>query len=126
METPSIGNIYSVKTVKLGKQNYAIWRQQVAMILRGSKLLGFVDGSFKAPSPVPNSKWEFLKNEQGLIYEDWIQQDSLLIGWLMTSMTEEVLPKVCVCTTSAEMWSTLAKVFASNSQVRTLQLRLTL
>lgn len=126
LASSSITNIYSVKTVKLNKNNYAIWRQQVAVILRGSGLLGHVDGTSQMPSPIPNSQGKFIKNAQGLDHEDWIQQDSMLMGWLMTSMTEEVLPKVCVCTTSADMWSTLAKVFASTSQVRTLQLRLTL
>lgn len=76
----SINNIYSVKTVKLNKNNYAIWRQQVTAILKGKKLLGFVNGSFEMPSPIPNNDREFIRNKQGLNHEEWDQQDSLLMG----------------------------------------------
>lgn len=48
------------------------------------------------------------------------------MGWLMTSISEKVLPKVCHCTTAKGIWETPEKVFASTSQLRTLQLRLTL
>lgn len=63
---------------------------------------------------------------QGLNYDERIQQEILLMGWLMTSMTEEILFKGCACTTTTSIWTILAKVFASTSQVLTLQLRLTL
>lgn len=67
---PLIGNIYNVKIVKLAKNNYAIWCQQVIVILRASKLIGFVDGTFKAPSSIPNANGELAKNSQELNYED--------------------------------------------------------
>lgn len=85
-----------------------------------------MDGSIIFPDAMPNAEGILPKNMQGLTYAECEKQDNLLMRWLMIVIIEEVLPKVCAHTSAKQIWDTLAKVFASNSQVRTLQLRLNL
>ncbi|KAA8540924.1 hypothetical protein F0562_024938 [Nyssa sinensis] len=48
-------NIQSLVTVKLTKDNYLLWKTQVAPYLRGQRLFGFVDGSNPPPPiTIPN------------------------------------------------------------------------
>lgn len=125
-QNSSIVNLYHIKIVKLTKANYVIWRTHVSAILKGCKLYGVINGSNVVSSTIPNASEELAINNQALNHEDWVQQDNLLMGWLMTFITEGVLPKACACTSAEGLWLTLEKVLASNSQVRTLQLHLTL
>jgi len=60
--------IFTIKTIKLTKTNYNIWSPQIFRILKGSKILGFVDGSIVFPDAMPNAEGVLPKNLQGLTY----------------------------------------------------------
>ncbi|KAK2640538.1 hypothetical protein Ddye_028333 [Dipteronia dyeriana] len=67
-------------TVKLDHNNFLIWRQQVLTIIKGNRLVHFVDSSIPPPNrvdPDGSVREEFL---------DWEQQDQILLCWLLSSL----------------------------------------
>lgn len=118
---PSFGHLINIK---LKGDNYLLWRAQIIPYLRGQQLLGYVDGSIAVP---PNMIT--LMTESGATrvpnpaYQQWLQQDQLLLSTLLSSLAPEVLSQVLFLTSSAEVWTTLEQMFASQSRARTMQIR---
>ncbi|KAF8391616.1 hypothetical protein HHK36_023922 [Tetracentron sinense] len=53
-------------------------------------------------------------------------EDQLLLGWLITYLSDEVLPQIIGINTCHEVWQTLETSFAAHSRARILQLRMEL
>ena len=116
--TPLLGQSVAVK---LTKTNYALWKAQVLPILKGAQLQGYLDGSADAPEekikPSGESNPEYIR---------WAALEQQVLGFLMTSMTQEVMAQVSICETPQEVWSQLQKTYASQSRARTVNTRIAL
>ncbi|KAF5465900.1 hypothetical protein F2P56_015863 [Juglans regia] len=113
VSTPSLNNsiVSSVPhfiTVKLNIDNYLLWKAHIVPFLRGHHLLEFVDDSAPKPSSI-------LDGKTNPAYTRWLQQDSLIISAINSSLAESVLAQVLDCTSSAELWSTLQSLFSAKS-----------
>ena len=56
-------------------------------------------------------------------YVRWIAQDQKLLGYLLRTMSREVLTQMVGQTTSAGVWSHVTKMFSSQSKARVVHLR---
>ncbi|OVA20285.1 hypothetical protein BVC80_157g86 [Macleaya cordata] len=112
----STTSIHHIVSVKLDSTNYILWRAQFLPLLRGYKLMKYVDGSYPCPTTL---------NADGtpnLQYDAWQQQDQVLLGWLLSSLSDSILASVARYETAHEVWVAIEKLCASRSQARTLQL----
>lgn len=104
-------NTYLFTTpTKLTQNNFMLWKSQVISSIRANKLEGFTDGSHVCPprfftSPGSNQTTITTPN---LEYQIWKKQDHILLSWLLSSLGEGVLGIVVDCSTSYDVWTTLA------------------
>ncbi|XP_021606277.1 uncharacterized protein LOC110610595 [Manihot esculenta] len=75
--------------LKLTSQNYPTWREQVVPVLRGHNLIGYVDRTLSAPSPVIHQEGKDGSNKAMDVpnsdYEFWICQDQLILAAIIAS-----------------------------------------
>ncbi|KAH9717402.1 retrovirus-related pol polyprotein from transposon RE2 [Citrus sinensis] len=91
--------------IKLNQNNFMLWRSQVISSIRTNELEGFIDGSHICPPRV----FINLGQDQTIVitpnpeYQVWKKQDHILLSWLLSSLSEEVLGTVVDCSTSFEI-----------------------
>lgn len=107
---------------KLTRTNFLLWKAQVIPILRGVQLFGHLDGTTPAPPEKvvtePNTAekeaTEPAKTSPNPDYQTWVIQDQAVIGGLLSSITEEVLPQLIRCTSTAhQLWTSLHTMFSA-------------
>ena len=122
--TPLLGQMV---TVKLNKGNYALWRAQVLPIIRGAQLQGYLDGTLVTPEKEVDVKIaDKTRKESNPEYIRWTALQQQVLGFLMTSMTQEVMGQAVTCDTPQEVWSLLEQTYASQSRARTVNTRIAL
>ncbi|XP_010496670.1 PREDICTED: uncharacterized protein LOC104773723 [Camelina sativa] len=105
-------NISNCVTVTLTGQNYALWKNQLETFLAGQGLLGFVNGSISVPQATVNvtgtdgTPSQRLNPEYQSEYQNWVRTDS-----------------VVNCSTSYQVWNTLANHFNRVSSSRLFELQ---
>ncbi|KAL5728487.1 hypothetical protein ACHQM5_001563 [Ranunculus cassubicifolius] len=117
--TPHITSIHHLISVKLDHHNYLLWLAQFKPLLKGYGLEGFVDGSHPCPPRLLNPT----DTDINPSYTQWQQQDQILLGWLLSSLTDPILAQVAGISTSSEVWVALERQYASKSRARIMQLR---
>ncbi|XP_047262096.1 uncharacterized protein LOC107878073 isoform X1 [Capsicum annuum] len=129
MTTGLSNNFTHSNLIKSDRNIYVLWRSQILSALRGHDLEGYIDGTQDCPSKfVANSSLEGKSSEEITVspaYTTWRRQDQLLLSWLLSSLTGNVLGKVVRCATT-KVWHALETMFASQSKARLMQLRLQL
>ncbi|KAL1194205.1 Retrovirus-related Pol polyprotein from transposon RE1 [Cardamine amara subsp. amara] len=120
-------NISNCVTIKLTERNYLLWKTQFESFLSGQNLLGFVNGSYEAPSQVISvpgigGKASEVTNPD---YPLWLRSDHVVRAWILGSLSEDILAEVVNTTTSQQLWLALAFHFnqVSNSKLFELQRR---
>ncbi|KAI9185996.1 hypothetical protein LWI28_012856 [Acer negundo] len=107
-------------TVKLDHNNFLLWRKQVFAAIKGNRLAHFLDSTISPPNrldPDGSVREEFL---------DWEQQDQILLCWLLSSVSQEILPQLVGCLTACQAWNTIERFFSSQSRANLIQLKLQL
>ena len=120
----SVTSLANLITIRLSRDNFLLWKTQVVPALASNGLFGYVAGTEQAPphtitegtgdAAVEVANPEFLR---------WYQQDQLVMIALLGSMTEDILGQMTQLTTSAQVWTTLHDLFASQNRARIMQLR---
>lgn len=110
--------------IKLGHENYLLWKAQMMPYLRSQQLLGFVDGSISAPEKIITMSTESgTAQVPNPAYQTWLQQDQAILSAILSSLTPEVLSQVLLLNTSHEVWIALECRFASQSKARIMNVR---
>ncbi|KAJ0981423.1 hypothetical protein J5N97_009678 [Dioscorea zingiberensis] len=124
LPTPSFGHLINVK---LTRTNYLLWKAQFLPYLRNQQLLGYVDGTIVAPEKmITQATAEGAMQTPNTTYQQWLQQDQLVLSALLSSLSEEILGQVLFLSTSAEVWEALGRMFSSGSKARVMQIRMQL
>lgn len=82
--------------VNLTKNNSTLWKVQVLPNIGGAQLQGYLDGSVVTPEEKINTK----KGDEDSLgkpnpkYTRWVALEQQVLGFLMTSMTHEVMSQV--------------------------------
>lgn len=78
---------------------------QFAANLKGIQLIRYVEGTVTLDDPLS------------------LQQDQIILGWLLSSISPTILASVMSCEASFEVWETLKCFYASDSKARMLSLK---
>ncbi|KAL5789587.1 hypothetical protein ACOSQ2_004475 [Xanthoceras sorbifolium] len=116
----SVISMKLVLTVKLDNSNFLLWRQQVLAAIKGNRLSSFIDPEVQSPD---RFNIDGSVNEEFL---DWEQQDQILLVWMLSSITQELLPEFVGYHTTCEAWKSIEQLFASQSKANVMQLKLQL
>src|ERR1044072_4928049 len=108
-------------SIKLDERNFSSWKQQVEGILRGRKLLKFASNP-TIPERFLNEA-DILADCVNPLYSEWEQQDALLFSWLLSTLSDSVLPHVVTCTQSWQLWEELHCYFREQSKAQLNLLR---
>ena len=110
-------------TCKLTRTNFLLWKAQVIPILRGVQLFRFLDGTVPAAKITVGTS-DAAKQENNPEYEEWVTQDQVVLGGLLSSMTEDVLSQLTRCTdTSKQLWTSLHIMFSAQHRGNSIQIR---
>lgn len=107
--TPFGMNLTQAASVKLDKDNFLLWKNVIMPIVRGHGLEGYLLGTNECPHQSINTQ---ITTETGVMvrtspnpeYSRWMSTDQLLMGWLYSSMTSEIVMRVMGCNSSSELW----------------------
>ena len=105
---------------KLTRANFPSWKAQVLSALRGYQLAGYIHPEAQSPSP-------FLAMEKGKEdskeppkpnpkYDSWVAKDQMVLNYLLSNMSKEILGQVNQEITASGAWRALEKMFSSFSR----------
>lgn len=120
--SPILINIDYYVPVKLGKNNFVVWKTLFEPVLRTFNLLGHIDGLMPCPE-------QFVREtpRSGPIvnpdYLQWIRNDQQVMIWINATISDDLLPYIVGFTTVFDLWQNLAKRFAVLSRSHIIQLK---
>lgn len=109
---------------KLTKSNYLLWKAQIMPAIRAAQLEPFLTGAAKRPAATISTKDK--EDVPNPAYAEWVARDQAVLGYLLTSLTRDVLSSVAACSTAAEVWSSLAQMYSSLTSARKVNTRIAL
>jgi hypothetical protein len=126
--TTTIPSSFSIRiTEKLAKTNYLLWRLQFMPVVRAAQLEYQLYGVKKMPpKTLPIKMGETVTDQPNLDYIACMTHDQALLGYLMPSVTREVLMGPTTITTSTAAWTALAEMFAPRTHVQFMNTRIAL
>ena len=101
----------SLVTQPLTGENYQTWSRSMAMALVAKNKAGFVNGSIKA---VDSSSSQ---------YGSWKRCDTMVLSWLLNSLSKEISASVIYLDTAFEVWQDLKERFSQSNGPRVYQLQ---
>uniref|UniRef100_A0A2N9F6C1 Retrotransposon Copia-like N-terminal domain-containing protein n=1 Tax=Fagus sylvatica TaxID=28930 RepID=A0A2N9F6C1_FAGSY len=101
----------SLVTQPLIGENYQTWSRSMAMALVAKNKAGFVNGSIKA---VDSSSPQ---------YGSWKRCDTMVLSWLLNSLSKEISASVIYLDTAFEVWQDLKERFSQSNGPRVYQLQ---
>lgn len=108
--------------VKLDNNNFLIWKQQVFSAIKGYGLQRFDFGGGEIPK-------RFFSQEDARFgrfnqeFLEWEQQDQLRMSWLLSSISEPILPLMVGCETSFQVWGKLEQYFTVQTKAKISQFK---
>ncbi|KAL7252746.1 hypothetical protein ACSBR1_007337 [Camellia fascicularis] len=103
---PSEFNVTDFVPDKLTDSNYDEWKKLMLDFIESRGLVGFIDGPVEAPPAPP-------ENEEQ--YRSWKRSDGLVRGWILTTLTKDILTRVLPFKTAKEVWTKLDAIFHSQT-----------
>ena len=97
-------------TPLLNGTNYHTWHRAFLMSLSIRNKTGFIDGTLKIP------------DEKDPNHKAWIKCNTLIMSWLMHSVSMEIKSTILYCDTAQEAWQKLKTRYAEPNEVRVFQL----
>ncbi|KAH0707278.1 hypothetical protein KY290_011872 [Solanum tuberosum] len=91
-------------------ENYGIWSRSIRIALLGKKKYGFVTGACSRT---------LYKDE---LHEQWKTYNAIVLSWLMSSVTEELLSEIVYATSAYDVWQDLKERFDKVNRMRLYQL----
>ncbi|KAL2524524.1 Uncharacterized protein Adt_09578 [Abeliophyllum distichum] len=119
-------NLTQASSVKLDKDNFLLWKNVIMPVVRGHGLEGYLLGSKVCPpqfinsqiTPEIGSTMEMIPNPE---YSRWISVDQLLMGWMYSSMTPEIVMRVMGCNSLSELWKAINEITTTDFPLRTFR-----
>ena len=112
-------------TEKLTRTNYVLWRTQVTPHLCGAGVFSYVDGTTPEPARLHVTKDKDGKEsaEPNPLHPIWVWEDQQVLGYLLSTLSKEVLIAVTTVTTAHALWTAVAGMFSSQSMSRVNNIR---
>lgn len=100
-----------ITSVMLNGDNYNQWANEMLNALQAKRKTGFINGTLKKPS---------LESSD---YESWVAVNSMIIGWIRSSIETKVKASVSFISDASQLWSELKQRFSVGNKVRIHQLK---
>jgi hypothetical protein len=98
--------------------------------IRGAQLTGFLDGSEVAPSKMKEIPSTDKEKEPQTVpnpeYAFWLARDQKVLGYLLKSLSKDILMHVLRMEHAADAWKAVENMFASQSMSKVTNLRIAL
>jgi hypothetical protein len=103
---------------KLTRSNFLFWKTLVYPPLRGAQVLDLLDGTDAAPATYleaedSDGKKKKIPNPD---YASWVSRDSTVLGWILNSLSPEILAHTIGVESTAAVWAIINKVCGSSSR----------
>lgn len=99
-----------ITSVLLRGDNYTEWATELSNSIQAKRKLGFIQGTIVKPAAEPDlSKWQ--------------ATNSMLVGWIRTSIDPKLRSTVSFIPDAHKLWETLKRRFSITNGVRIHQLR---
>jgi histone deacetylase 1/2 len=108
-------------TIKLDENNFLLWSQQVNGVITAQNLHRLVVNP-QIPLQFA-SVADRLDGKNSDEYQQWLFKDQSLFTWLLSTISDSVLPRVLNCKHAHEVWEQIHKYFNSVLKSRSRQLR---
>lgn len=89
-----------------GVKNYLSWSRRALLILRTKDLESYVEGEAAKPGDKTSPKWKV-----------WSTTNSLIVAWLLNSLSPTIAASVEILSSAAEVWKTLKKLYSGEGNV---------
>ena len=124
----TISSFSFTSPIKLDRSNYMIWKSQILSSVRANGLEDLLDGSKTSPDQFLQSETESISGDAELnpAYTTWKRKDQLLLSWLMSSISIEILSLVVNFETSLELWTSLKQQFGYETSAKKVHLKIML
>ncbi|XP_012704603.1 uncharacterized protein LOC105915193 [Setaria italica] len=115
---PAISSLLTLPiTENLSENNLVLWKSQVLPAIRGAQLEGHLDGT----APVLAKEIDVTVVEKTIKsanpeYTKWVAHGQQVLGYLLTTMTRDVMVQVATTTTAAELWSAEDNIYLSQTR----------
>ncbi|MCI09024.1 retrovirus-related pol polyprotein from transposon TNT 1-94, partial [Trifolium medium] len=109
---------------KLNEKNFHMWRQQVEPFINAHNL----DDFLVSPAIPPR----FLTADDHATatlnpeFRKWRQKDQMLMSWIQTTISSEILARVVGCNHTFELWNKILSYFQKQMRAKARQLRVEL
>ncbi|KAK2449415.1 hypothetical protein QL285_008613 [Trifolium repens] len=108
-------------TIKLDEKNFLLWNQQVEGVITAHDLHRFI---LNPQIPLQYASVEDrIDGKSTEEYRKWIFKDQSLFTWLLSTLSDSVLPRVLGCKHAFQVWDKIHKYFNSVLKARARQLR---
>ncbi|KAE8667725.1 hypothetical protein F3Y22_tig00112383pilonHSYRG00494 [Hibiscus syriacus] len=106
--------------IMLDEVNFLLWKQQVLLTVRSHRLERLLNGEvLSPPARIVDELGASVVNED---YENFVAQDSALASWLLSTISDSLLPQFVGAETAADVWRTVQKFFANRSTTSVMSL----
>nr|KYP37941.1 hypothetical protein KK1_040830 [Cajanus cajan] len=117
--SPSLTFAHTISE-KLDTKNYLLGCQQVEPVIKGHRLHHFLVNPQILPKFLTVSNKD--ENRVSKEYLAWEQQDQLLLSWLQSSMSKDMLARVIGCKSSFQIWDKIHAYFHAHTNAKARQL----
>jgi hypothetical protein len=111
---------------KLTKGNYLLWKAQVLPAIRAAQLDDILTGIEICPPKTISDASDRTVTVANLAYGRWIARNQAVLGYLLSSLSHEVLSSLINCSTSSSVWTTLSEMYSSHSRARKVNTQIAL
>ena len=100
-----------ITQVMLNGDNYNLWANEMVNALQAKRKIGFINGTVEKPS------------SDGPDYESWVAVNSMVIGWIRSSIDPKVKSSVIFVSETSQLWSSLKQRFSVGNKARIHELK---
>ncbi|CAH9119055.1 unnamed protein product [Cuscuta epithymum] len=94
-----------------GESNYREWRTSMTNAFRAKRKAGFLDGTIQRPTTRAED------------IEDWISVNSMLVGWIMTSIEPSLRTNITYMDDACDLWKDLKERFEVSDPIRVHEIK---
>ncbi|KAE8675650.1 hypothetical protein F3Y22_tig00111650pilonHSYRG00227 [Hibiscus syriacus] len=105
---------------KLDDHNYLLCHQQVYLTIKAHRLLKYIDSKVSVPPEHVVLEGQDSINPDFVFFEE---QDGAITTWLLSTVSESVLPHLIGLNIASEIWNTLHKLYSGKTTSRLMSYR---
>ncbi|XP_010424655.1 PREDICTED: uncharacterized protein LOC104709792 [Camelina sativa] len=101
----------SISSITLNGDNYNEWSEEMLNALHAKRKTGFINDTIPQP-PLDDPD-----------YENWKTVNSMIVGWIRSSITSKVKSTVTFVSNAHQLWEDLKQSFSVGNEVRVHQIK---